>query len=203
MTLLENGLPDTIDGVPIYADFRNMIRFEQILDDGELDDVQKAVLGIQQLFDKLPPGGASRAAEHLKWFYLRGEESSDTSRRTASSPRAYDLTEDAACIYASFLQAYRIDLTSISFLHWWAFLALLENLPDGTPMAQKMQLRTMDLKTIKDTKLREKYRKMQAAVALPAKTAARGKTAESLAERVKRRHQEARKALEGGKLHGV
>lgn len=39
MTLLENGLPDTIDGVPIYADFRNMIRFEQILDDGELDDV--------------------------------------------------------------------------------------------------------------------------------------------------------------------
>ena len=70
-------------------------------------------------------------------------------------------------------------------------------------MAQKMQLRTMDLKTIKDTKLREKYRKMQAAVALPAKTAARGKTAESLAERVKQRHQEARKALEGGKLHGV
>ena len=29
--LLERGLPEEIDGVPIYADFRNMIRFEQIL----------------------------------------------------------------------------------------------------------------------------------------------------------------------------
>lgn len=27
--LLEDGLPETIDGVPIYADYRNMVRFER------------------------------------------------------------------------------------------------------------------------------------------------------------------------------
>ena len=46
--LLENGLPDTIDGVPIYPDFRNMIRFEQILDDSSLSDMEKTLLGVRQ-----------------------------------------------------------------------------------------------------------------------------------------------------------
>lgn len=202
MTLLENGLPGEIDGVPIYPDFRNMIRFEQLLDDDRLDDAQKAVLGVRQLFDRLPPGGFARAADRLVWFYRRGEEPGAGGKRAAPK-RAWDLTADAACIYASFLQAYGVDLTAVRFLHWWAFLALLENLPDETPMAHKMQLRTMDLKKIKDVKLRERYREMQAAVALPAKAAARPRKAESLADRVKRRHAEARRAMEGGKRDGV
>lgn len=42
--LLEDGLPETIDGVPIYADYRNMIRFEQILDDDALSPAVKRCL---------------------------------------------------------------------------------------------------------------------------------------------------------------
>ena len=64
--LLEGGLPETIDGVPIYADYRNMIRFEQILDDDGLTDVQKTMLGVSQLFDELPPGGIERAVDRLQ-----------------------------------------------------------------------------------------------------------------------------------------
>lgn len=49
--------------------------------------------------------------------------------------RAYDLTydADASCIYAAFRQAYHIDLIEIPYLHWWAFLALLENLRTARP----------------------------------------------------------------------
>lgn len=202
--LLETGLPDTIDGVPIYADYRNMIRFEQILDDDNLNDVQKTVLGVKQLFDELPPGGIERAVDRLQWFYRRGQDAgSRRPKQAGNGARAYDLTADAACIYAAFLQAYRIDLTEVPFLHWWAFLALLENLPEETPMAQRMQLRTMDLTEIKDKEMRKHYAKRQKQVALPKKAVQRDGHVETLAERVKRRHAEAQKELERRRLHGV
>lgn len=203
--LLEGGLPETIDGVPIYADYRNMIRFEQILDDDSLTDVQKTMLGVSQLFDELPPDGFERAVDRLQWFYSRGKAmpSEGTQQSGKKAVRAYDLTYDASCIYAAFRQAYQIDLTEISYLHWWAFLALLENLPDSTAMAQRMQLRAMDLKGIKDKKMREHYAKLQKQVALPARAAARPRKVESMADRVKRRHAEARAELERRRLHGV
>lgn len=100
-------------------------------------------------------------------------------------------------------QAYQIDLIEIPYLHWWVFLALLENLPDSTTMAQRMQLRAMDVKGIKDKKMREHYAKLQKQVALPAKAAARPRKVESMADRVKRRHAEAQAELERRRLHGV
>lgn len=202
--LLENGLPDSIDGVTIYPDYRNMIRFEQILDDSALNDVEKTVLGVKQLFEELPPGGMARAVDRLQWFYRRGRDLKDGHTGAGkSNARAYDLVIDAGCIYASFLQAYHIDLTEIRFLHWWAFTSLLENLPEDTPMAQRMHLRTMDLSEIKDAKLRQQYQRMQKQVALPRKSATRAQRAEKLSERVERRYAEAKKELERRKKHGL
>lgn len=202
--LLEGGLPENIDGVPIYADYRNMIRFEQILDDDALSDTVKTALGVRQLFDELPPGGLERAVDRLQWFYSRGKAPGrEDAPHGQKAVRAYDLIYDAPCVYAAFRQAYQIDLIEIPYLHWWAFLALLENLPDSTAMAQRMQLRAMDLQGIKDKKMREHYRKLQKQVALPAKAAARPRKVESMADRVKRRHAEARAELERRRLHGV
>lgn len=203
--LLEDGLPETIDGVAIYPDYRNMIRFEQILDDDALSDTEKTVLGVKQLFEELPPDGFERAVDRLKWFYSRGKaippEGAQQSGKKAV--RAYDLTCDASCIYAAFRQAYQIDLTEISYLHWWAFLALLENLPDSTAMAQRMQLRAMDVSKVKDKKMREHYKALQKQVALPAKAVVRPQKVESLAERIKRRYAEAEAEMERRRLHGV
>lgn len=70
-------------------------------------------------------------------------------------------------------------------------------------MAQRMQLRAMDLKGIKDKKMREHYAKLQKQVALPAKVAARPRKVESMAERLARRYEEAQAELERRRLHGV
>ena len=86
--LLENGLPNTIDGVPIYPDFRNMIRFEQILDDSSLSDVEKTLLGVRQLFEELPEGGIARATERLQWFYRRGQEVQRTEKKLGNGVQA-------------------------------------------------------------------------------------------------------------------
>lgn len=200
--LLEGSLPDSIDGVPIYPDYRNMIRFEQILEDDTLTDEQKTLLAAAQLFDRLPPGGIARAADRLQWFYSRGK-APDAGDKKGSQARAWDLAADAGCIYAAFLQAYGIDLVRVPFLHWWAFLELLENLPEQTLMAQKMQLRTMDLSEIKDAKLRERYKKLQRQAALPPRRGRKDNAAETLAQRVQRRHAEAKQQLERRKADGV
>ena len=137
--LLENGLPEELDGVPIYADFRNMIRFELILQDESLSEAEKARFGLMQLFGELPPGGAQRGIELLMWFYLGGKAPEDQADGKVRRPeRAYDFEKDAGRIYAAFLQAYGLSLTTVDFLHWWEFLALLEGLPEDTAMSQVM-----------------------------------------------------------------
>lgn len=186
--LLEGGLPEELEGVPIYADFRNMVRFELILQDESLSDAEKARLGLDQLFNKLPPGGAEHAIGLLMWFYLggkppAGETAQAPARRTE---RAYDFEQDAGRIYAAFLQTYGINLATVEFLHWWEFLALLEGLPESTAMAQVMQWRTMDLSQIKDKGLKAHYAGLKKRFAL-ASPAARERSVEEITRRNKQR----------------
>lgn len=196
--LLETGLPEELDGVPIFADFRNMIRFELILQDKSLSEAEKASFGLSQLFETLPPGGPSRALELLMWFYLGGKEpDKDTGGPTKRPERAYDFEKDAGRIYAAFLQAYGMSLTTVPFLHWWEFLALLEGLPEDTAMSQVMQWRTMDLSQIKDKAMRAHYAGLKKRFALTS-PAVRAQSVEEITrrnqERVSRRFAEAEKA---------
>ena len=189
--LLERGLPEEIDGVPIYADFRNMIRFEQILLDDALPEAEKARLGLGQLFDQLPPGGAERAVERLMWFYRCGREADEDEApapaRAKTPDRAYDFDADAPLIYAGFYAAYGISLTTVDFLHWWEFVALLEGLPESTAMGQLMRWRTMDLSQIEDKKTRARYAALKRQCAVGRAPKAHNATAQEIARRNKER----------------
>ena len=65
--LLEQGLPESIDGIPIYPDFRNMIRFEQILQDAGLSNAEKVRLGLIQLYASIPDD-VEHALDGLMWM---------------------------------------------------------------------------------------------------------------------------------------
>ncbi len=54
----------------------------------------------------------------------------------------------------------------------------------------------MFLCEIKDTRLRKQYKKMQRQVALPPRAGRKDKAAETLAERVRRRHAEAKEIIQ-------
>lgn len=171
--LLETGLPETLEGVPIYADFRNMIRFSLILQDEHLSAAEKTCCGLQQLFGTLPPGDTAHAVELLLWFYHGGrtpqeEEGEAAPARGRRPERAYDFAQDAGHIYAAFLQAYHVDLLAVDFLHWWAFLALLDDLPEDTALAKIIQWRTMDLSKVKDKELRAYYAQLKKRFSLEA-----------------------------------
>ncbi|MFV0351431.1 MAG: bacteriophage Gp15 family protein [Oscillospiraceae bacterium] len=196
--LLEHGLPDKISGVPIMPDFRNMIRFEAILQDEELTPYEKTEHGLRQLFKQIPQG-FEQSIKDLVWFYMRGaEQAKRTGNRKA---RAYDFSADASYIYSAFYASYGINLTTVRFLHWWEFMALLEGLPESTMMAKIMGYRTMDINKIQNKEVREQYLALQNQWALKSNHYI-GKSVEEIQtankEKWKRRFEEAQKSTRGG-----
>lgn len=84
--------------------------------------------------------------------------------------RTVDFELDGEYIYASFLQAYGIDLLEEQGrLHWKRFIALFQGLPDDTKIREIMRIRATDLPT--PTKYNQKERQtlmeLKAYYALP------------------------------------
>lgn len=205
--LLENGLPEEIDGYPISPDFRNMIRFDLILQDEKMSEGEKLYLGLCQLWLDIPRD-AEWAVQKLLWFYGCGQDKKEggPSGARREMPRAYDFAEDAALIYAGFYAAYGISLTTTPFLHWWEFVALLTALPDTTLMGQVMRWRTADLSEIKDKHQRKFLEAQQKRWALKKQLRAPARTAQELEqatlERVRKRNEEVRRMMEEERQKG-
>ncbi len=77
--------------------------------------------------------------------------------------REFDFAFDSELIFASFYEAYGIDLDVVR-LHWWKFCALLSALPESTVLMRVVSLRRADLGAISDDVLRKKVRRAKAAV---------------------------------------
>ncbi len=86
-----------------------------------------------------------------------------SGRSGVSKEREFDFAVDCELIFASFWEAYGIDLDVIR-LHWWKFCALLSALPESTVLMRVIGLRRADLGAIQDDVLRKKVRRAKAAV---------------------------------------
>lgn len=129
---LRKGLPSTIEwegnSCAIETDFREWIEF------GEFLKERKLYLGVLKEIPKVE--GWETA---LYEFYACQNV---VPRVTGSGARSIDLIIDGEFIVASFQQAYGIDLTSIDYMHWHRFKALLAGLPDDTKMSKIIGYRT-------------------------------------------------------------
>lgn len=91
------------------------------------------------------------------------------------APRQYkeptvDFVEDAELIYASFRQAYGINLSKeLGRLHWYEFIALLNGLPDGTIMHQVRSIREWTPSKHDSSEYKKQMRKLQKAWSLKGK----------------------------------
>lgn len=64
------------------------------------------------------------------------------TKSTGDNTKLFDFEQDAAYIYASFYQAYSMDLQhEIGRLDWREFIALFQGLPDDTKLKQVMSIR--------------------------------------------------------------
>lgn len=122
----------------INTDFREWIKF------GEYLKTKMVYLGVFPNF-KAPAGDKWQLA--LFDFYLC---KNDIPRSFSHSDvRTIDLIIDGDSIVASFQQAYGIDLTSIEYMHWHRFKALLAGLPDDTKMSKIMGYRSWSVQDSK------------------------------------------------------
>lgn len=86
------------------------------------------------------------------------------------SQRLVDFNLDGEYIYASFLQAYGIDLLEEQGrLHWKKFIAMFEGLPEGTKIREIMKIRGTELPapTRYNQKQRQHLMELKAYYALP------------------------------------
>lgn len=144
--LLLDGLPEDYKGIPLSADFRNMIQVDLILHETDSNATEKTIASLYQLYPEIPPD-THKAVEGLAWFYTRGKAGAEGKDKGAkkNAKKAFDFEQDANLIYAAFYATYNISLTTVDFLHWWEFMALFEGLPENTLIQRVMYWRTADL----------------------------------------------------------
>ncbi|MDL2273452.1 bacteriophage Gp15 family protein [Oscillospiraceae bacterium OttesenSCG-928-G22] len=196
--LLMDGLPEEYEGIPLSADFRNMIQIDLILHEADTNEVEKTIAALYQLYPDIP-ADIHKAVEGLVWFYTRGKaggKGKDPSAQKAPK-KAFDFEQDANLIYAAFYATYNISLTTVDFLHWWEFMALFEGLPENTLIQRVMYWRTTDLTGLSKAERKHilKMRKLFALKGPEKEVLSIEEVEQQTKDRVARRFAEARAAL--------
>lgn len=166
--ILLDALPQkTPRGFKIRTDFRESIKFELLMQDNKINEVDKLAIALN-LYYYDEPHNIEQAIKEVIWFYRCGKETKTSQKQKEENKKQiYSYEFDADYIYSAFMQQYKIDLNNIKYMHWWKFKALFEGLTDKTQIIKIMGYRAMDLSQIKDKEEKERYKKLQKLYALP------------------------------------
>lgn len=101
-------------------------------------------------------------------YDLAGNPMKTTASNSGQEKAPYDIRFDGDYIYASFLQAYGIDLFDFQGkLHWKKFNALLSGLPEGTKFMEVIKIRKWKPQKGDSAEYKEEMRRLQKDYALP------------------------------------
>lgn len=170
--LLTNELPESvyIDALkyPFNADYKRFIKFEIMMDDNDLSEMEKlqTVLklfyGDQMMFIE----NYQEAIEQVFYMYACGEDIKNTKENKGNKTPVYSFVYDDKYIYAAFIQAYNINLLRTN-MHWWAFKALLDSLPEDTFFRKIVSYRAIKIDNKMSDGERKFYTNMKKLFALP------------------------------------
>jgi len=143
----------------VNADFKNILRILDMLDDENISEYKKIHKLREWFFDDGLPDNMSRETiiDVFIDFLRETTPSNGAPRASRPTPDEMDRIEkteererqfcyhfDAGEIYAGFLSEYHIDLIDVD-MHWYKFRILLENLSPESAFKRKIELRIMDL----------------------------------------------------------
>lgn len=128
----------------INVDFRNMISFENKVQDKSVDNSKKIEYGLRHFYPaffyaenyyKLLNNEQlyKEACDKLIWFYKCGRDDYHKTKgnKKGQNKQIYSYEFDDEYIYGAFYEQYRIDL-AYDKVHWWKFKSLLKSLKDDT-----------------------------------------------------------------------
>ena len=154
---------------PIETDFREWIRFSELVEDDDIPWQMKVRLMLQWYLEKVPDDleaaiyalGDFLSAQKIYLYDDRAEKEENKNLKPA-----FSFQEDAGCIYTAFVDCYGIDLQTVPYMHWWKFKTLFDGLPENTEIKQRMMYRTIDANSIKDKEERKRVKRIQQKFAL-------------------------------------
>lgn len=169
---------------PLLLSFDRVLKLFEMWGDKEIPEIMRPLLALKILtgvsFENLTVDEAMEIVraifeEHIRPRKVDDEVEYDLAGnviKTTSSEephkRLYNLRYDGDYVFASFMQAYRIDLIEeIGKLHWKKFNALLVGLPEGTKFAEVLKIRSYEPQKGDSQEYIEKMRELQREFRLP------------------------------------
>lgn len=169
---------------PLLLSFDRVLKFFEMWGDKEIPEIMRPLLALKILtgvsFENLTVDEAMEIVraifeEHIQTREVDDEVEYDLAGnviKTTSSEephkRLYNLKYDGDYVFASFMQAYRIDLIEeIGRLHWKKFNALLVGLPEGTKFAEVLKIRSYEPQKGDSSEYIQKMRELQKEFRLP------------------------------------
>lgn len=163
----------------IDLSFDNVLDAYDILDNKFLRDYEKARLCLSLLLDE-QEYEISEAIELWNYIYLSfiHVEQKEVvkkdllgnplpSEKSEETANVMDFNVDANYIYASFMQAYGINLIEQQGkMHWKEFLALLDGLPNNTRIKEVMRIRSWKPSKNDSAEYKEQMKELQGFYAL-------------------------------------
>lgn len=170
MNVLFEEFPDSVcvDGknYQIEADFREWIRFIQLVEDDEVPWQIKCQLMMQWYTDGMPDDLEDAVYALGGFLEMRTERSGGEEHSESVPKQLFSFNQDADCIYSAFREVYGINLQTVPYMHWWEFQTLFCGLPEKTEIKQRIMYRNTDLRDIKDKDERKRIQKIQRAISL-------------------------------------
>lgn len=159
----------------IVTDFREWIRFSDMLGDKDLTDEEKLYL-LTNWLTEAPRSITSNLVDALFAFFRADalnpdpvqddEDDEPEEEPQPKRPPVFDWKYDAKFLIGDFRRYYNIDLLTAE-MHWWEFRCLFAALPDDSQCRTRIGIRSADLSKIKDRDRRNQLAVMQRLIALP------------------------------------
>lgn len=174
---LYESFPESIkaDGktYPIITDFREWIRFSDMMSDKELSTELKIYLLTEWLLK--PPEKVTVSLVNAVFDFFRAaqlepesvDDEGGEEQEMPVKPPVFDWKIDAKYVIGDFRHYYGIDLLTVKYMHWWEFRCLFSALPEDSICNKRIAYRSANLSEIKNDAERERIRKIQLKIALP------------------------------------
>jgi hypothetical protein len=114
---------------------RVLTLLSEVFPSEELSDAQKIYLTVTSVSDAPPT---------QEIFELIVHELFPPKKKHTDDTKTMDFEQDAALIYAAFMQTYGIDLYAVrNQMDWRIFVALLKGIPENTELSRTIKIRGM------------------------------------------------------------
>jgi len=157
--------------------FDNVLDVFDVLGDATLRDYEKISICLELLLDESIENNVIELWNYIYKEFIEIKHKQPIEYDLKGNPMPIqeddeedsfiDLEQDAEYIYASFMQAYNINLyKEHGSLHWYEFKSLLNGLPSNTIIQKIIQIRMWKPSKHESTEYKENMKKLQKIYAL-------------------------------------